>query len=387
MNLLRDYPIPCLIGGLTGLMVLFGLIMVFSATGVDPERALKGDLSWQSMTAMVSRQAMGVLVGTVALLVCMHIKVGTWQKLSWYLLGVAFVLLALCYVEKIGAPVSMPNGGQAYRWIKIGFLKFQPSELAKLFLVIYLASVWGRKRDVLHESPWYTYGPLALVALMVLMIILEPNKSTAIFLGVLALGMWFLAHGQLWKVSIGSLVFTVTAVVFIVLSPYALARVKVWFLGDPLEPWQPRQAIIAHSRGGLLGMGLGGGEQKLGYLPECYNDMIFAVIAEETGLFGVTLLILAYVLLGILGLHVASRCGNPVGALLAVGVTIMVVAQALMNIAVATGVFPVTGLCLPFISYGSTSLVVSMAAIGILINVARSVCQADEIGRRTAVPW
>lgn len=379
MNALSRYSLPYTISVVSGGLVLFGLLMVFSASGVQ-RTMIVGTSTWASMFHFFLRQLGWVAVGLLAALVCMQIRAPWWRKLARPAMALAILLLLLCFIPGISAPLKNPSGTYVCRWIGYGGVSFQPSELAKLLVIVYLAVTWGRRLELSDGRLGLSQvlPPLLICLVPIALILRQPDKSTALFLGFLVGTMWFLARGSLWQIGLGGLCLATGGAVAILHSDYSLVRLMDWWKTSPLEVWQSRNALISFDQGGWMGVGLGAGQQKLGFLPADHTDMIFALIAEEVGFFGLALVVTAYGVLAVTGMYVASRCANPVAALLAAGVTVLLIAQALLNMAVATLLVPTTGLCLPFISYGGSSLVVSMAAVGILIHVARSVQQADE---------
>jgi cell division protein FtsW len=260
----------------------------------------------------------------------------------------------------------------ARRWIGVGSLSFQPSELAKLSLAIWAASYLARRPAprTLKELG----RPIGITAgLFCLLILLEPDLGTVIAIGIV-LGAILVVSGVPLRVlgAGGSIAFGL-AMAAIWIEPYRRARFFSFLNpgGDPQGVgYQTFQGIMGLGSGGFLGVGIGHGVQKVNYLPEAHTDMIFATIGEELGLLGASLVIAAYIAFAYAGLRIALRCRDPFGKRLAAGVTTLVCGQAFINLAAVLGVAPLTGITLPFISYGGSSLVVSLAAVGVLLNIA-----------------
>ena len=340
-------------------LVAFGLVMVYSATsaaaavgGKDPSYYLK-------------RQGIYATLGIVLMIVAQRWDYRRLRLMAPMLIGVSFALLAAVLV--IGPPV---NG--ARRWISLGPAVFQPSELAKLSLAVWAAAYLSRKpapRDL--RELWRPVGALAGVFCLLLM--LEPDMGTAIALMVMLAGMLLVAGTPTRVLGAAVGISATLGTLAIYLEPYRRARFFAF-----LHPWhdaqgtgfQIVQAMIGMGSGGIFGVGLGQGVQKIFYLPEAHTDMMLANIGEELGLVGVTAVIAAYALFAYAGLDIAMRCRDPFGKRLATGLTVLVCGQAAINILAVMGSAPLTGIPLPFLSYGGSSLVVLLAAVGILLNIA-----------------
>ncbi len=340
-------------------LVAFGLVMVYSATSA-PAALGGGD-----PTGYLARQGAYALIGLVLLAIASRVDYRVWRKLAPTLLAVT---LALCVaVLVVGTPV---NG--AKRWLTFGPAVFQPSELAKLALAVWAAAYLSRR-----PAP-RTLGELAkplgfVAALFCGLILLEPDLGTTICIAVMLGGLLLVVgtpSGVLLKAGgIAALV----AVTAIWLEPYRRARLLSF-----LNPWddaqgagyQTVQALIGLASGGVFGKGLGQGVQKIFYLPEAHTDMIFAIVGEELGLIGSTLVIAAYGAFAYAGLQVALHCADPFGKRLAAALTALVAGQAVVNLAAVLGLAPLTGIPLPFVSAGGSSLVVMLTGVGVLLNIA-----------------
>ena len=355
-------------------LVAFGIVMVYSATSASA--AVGGGDPMEYL----ARQGTFAVVGIAVLVVAIRFDYRRLRTVAPVLLVAAF---ALCVAVLI---VAEPVNG-ARRWIGAGPLSFQPSEFAKLALAIWLAS------HLATREPPRTLGELwrpvgVVVGLFGAVILLEPDLGTTISIAAMVGALLLVAGTPLVTLAGATVIAGSLALVAIWVEPYRRARVLSF-----LNPWsdaqgagfQIVQAQIGLGSGGFLGEGLGQGVQKIHYLPEAHTDMIFAVIGEELGLLGASLLILAYAAFVWAGLSVAIRCGDPFGKPLAAGLTVLVGGQATINLAAVLGLAPLTGIPLPFVSYGGSSLVVQLTAVGILLNIAgggAASAQLRDRGRR-----
>jgi cell division protein FtsW len=340
-------------------LAAFGLVMVYSATSASAALA-NGDSSFY-----LRKQGLYALVGVALLLLARRCGFRGLRMLSPVLvLGSITLLLA---VLAIGYTA---NG--ARRWLQVGPAVFQPSELAKLALVVFAAAyLAGRPAP---RTLGELIKPLGLVVGVVWVLLLaQPDLGTAITIAVMIGGVLVVSGvpGRLLATAGGLCVAFVLAAAWF--EPYRRARLLTF-----LNPWddaqgagyQPVQAMLALASGGIFGEGLGQSVSKANYLPEAHTDMIFAIIGEELGLVGATALIAAYAAFAYAGFRVALGCRDPFGKRLAAGITTLVCGQALINLAAVMGAAPLTGVTLPFVSYGGSSLVVGLAAVGILLNIA-----------------
>jgi cell division protein FtsW len=341
-------------------LVAFGLVMVYSATsasatvgGSDPVYYLK-------------RQGIYAALGIVLMVVAQR-----WDYRRLRLVSPVLVLVSLGLLLAVLVIGPAING--ARRWISVGPAVFQPSELAKLALAIWAAGYLARKpapRDL--RELWRPVG--ALAALFCLLLMLEPDMGTSIALLVMLTGMLVVAGTPARVLGAALTIACAAGTVAIWFEPYRRARFFAF-----LHPWhdaqgtgfQLVQAMISMGSGGIFGVGLGQSVGKIFYLPEAHTDMMLAVIGEELGLVGVTAVIAAYATFAYAGFNVALRCRDPFGKRLAAGITVLVSGQAAINIAAVMGVAPLTGIPLPFLSYGGSSLVVLLIGVGIVLNIAQ----------------
>jgi len=353
-------------------LTAFGLVMVYSATSA---RAVDGG-NGQPMQYLM-RQALFAGLGVVALLAAYRTPYGLWRRLAPSLVLVSLVMLA--GVLLIGQSV---NG--ARRWVSLGSFAFQPSEVAKLALAAWVAAYLSRGRGQ-PRSLKELGKPLGLVAgLASVLILVEPDLGTAIALIVMLAGIMVVAGLPGGLLVRAFTIISVAGMLAIWFEPYRRAR-----LFSFLDPWhdpqgagfQVVQAMIGLGSGGVFGVGIGHGVVKIFDLPEAHTDMIFATIGEELGLVGTGAVILAYAAFGWAGFRIALSCKDPFGKLLAAGLTVLICGQAAINLAAVLAIAPLTGITLPFVSYGGSSLIAALAATGILLNIGST----DAVGRQARV--
>jgi cell division protein FtsW len=344
----------------TTALVLFGLVMVYSATSGSAALGNANPLG------VVEKQVIYALIGVGLLVVVSRLPLEQLRALAPTLVVAALVLCV--GVLAVGASV---NG--ARRWITVGPLVFQPSELAKLAVVVWTASYLSRRpaprtlKELARPLGFLVLGFAGLV-------LVEPDLGTALTL-LMVVGAILLVSGTRMRLlaSAYGIVFALAAIAAWS-SPYRRDRLLTF-----LDPWkdptgaglQNVQALISFGSGGIFGRGLGQGIEPLHYLPEAHTDMMFAVVGEELGLVGVALMLMAFCAFGYAGIRLAIACRDPFAKRLAAGITALVCGQAAINMAAVIGVAPLTGIPLPFVSYGGSSLVVMLVGVGVLLNIAR----------------
>lgn len=348
-------------------LALYGLVMVLSASSGD---ALGGGDPWSAFR----RQSMWLAAGLCAALFTSRLDYRLWrERFAVPLLITTGVLLGLVLVPSIGLSV---NG--ARRWLGVGGFTFQPSELAKLALVVWVADMVTRRQRNVRDLQT-TLTPILLMTLVfTALLVVEPDLGTALVICAVVFVVLYMAGASLRHLWVIGGVVACAGLSLAWLAPYRRARLFAfndpW--ADPLDSgFQTVQAGVALANGGVSGVGLGSSRGKWGFLPEAHTDFIYAVIAEEFGLVGGLAVIGAFVLIGLAGYLVANRIRriDPYGSLVAVGITTWIVLQAFVNIGAVVGALPITGVTLPFLSAGGSSLVVTMAAYGVLLNIASHV--------------
>jgi cell division protein FtsW len=349
--------------GLIALLTIIGLVMVLSAS--SDEAILAGGSPW----TYFEKQVMWVTIGTAVLAGFALVDYRRWRRFSVPLLAlVMFLLVAVC-VPHVGVVV---NGSR--RWLGLGSWQFQPSEVAKLGLVLFAADLLARRGDRMHDTR-FTFRPVALVvATMAILVMKQPDMGTTIVICAIAAAILFVAGTPPRTLALAGAATAAGGAVMGVIAPYRLHRL-LSFMHPEKDAgntgYQAVQARMGMATGRLFGVGLGAGREKTGYLPNAHTDFIFAVIGEEVGLVGCLVVISLFVALAVIGIRAAVRAPDRFGTLLATGITAWILVQALVNVGAVVGLLPVTGVPLPFVSFGGSSMVITMAAVGILANVAR----------------
>lgn len=346
------------------ILSIFGVVMIYSASfplAID----LYGDPSH-----FFVRQLIWFTIALFLLIFFMHFRYGMLKKLSP--LFIAGSILMLLLVILVGKEV---NGAKS--WIPIGPFTLQPSEFVKLAVIIYLAQVYSQKQSYINKFISGVIPPLVVVVFIFSLIMLQPDLGTAASILMVA-GIIVYLSGAKWRhlavlVSLSALVITY----FAISEPYRIKRLTAF--QDPFHMaetmsgsgYQLIQAYIAYAHGGITGTGLGQSVQKMHFLPEPHTDFILAVVAEELGIFGILFVLVCLLTIAWRGMMIGVRNQSTFGTLLAFGLVFQLISQAIVNAWAATGLMPITGLPFPFLSYGGSSLLVSMSAIGILANISR----------------
>ncbi len=354
----------------TGILVAFGILMVYCAGSYTGERL------YGTRFYYVYKQAVGAALGAISMIVMSHIDYHVLKKLRYVILGVSIVLLAIVFVPGVG----IENYG-ARRWINLPFFTIQASEISKFGFIVFAAAYIGS-----HEDKITTFkGILPIVgvgAVICGLIILEPNMSVTVCMALLLIVMLFLGGAKIKHLLMIIIPLVVAAVVLILVEPYRFARLMAF-----LDPWESPlaegyqliQSYYGLGAGGLFGVGLFNSRQKYLFLPFAESDFIFSIIGEELGLFGCLAVICVYIFMIRRALKIALGAPDRFGSLLCSGIAAIIAIQVLVNIAVVTGSIPPTGLPLPFVSSGSSGLIVFMASIGVLNNVKRKSHKSVEL--------
>ncbi len=345
------------------LLLSAGVVMVYSASAImaadrfhDPYLFLKKQLFW-------------ALLGAGCLVAALRLDYRRLERLGWPILIGAGLLLILVLVPPLAQPI---NGTR--RWLRLGAISFQPAELAKLALVIYLAAFLARRPGALESARRALLPPLAVAAALAALILAQPDLGNCLALVGVTFALLYLGGARLRHLLLVLAPALPMIALAVWLAPYRLRRITTF-----LDPWSdPRgsgfqiiQSWLALGSGGLLGRGMGESRQKLFYLPEAHTDFIFAVVGEELGFVGALAIIVLFVVLIWRGLRVGLRAPDAFGAYLALGITLLIATQTLVNLGVVTGALPTKGLPLPFISFGGSSLLVTMLATGVLLNISQ----------------
>ncbi|KIL41749.1 stage V sporulation protein E [Gordoniibacillus kamchatkensis] len=347
----------------TLLILTIGVIMVYSASAVLAFRE-HGDSFYY-----LKRQGLFAVLGVVAMFFTMNVDYWIWKKYAKIGLLVCFALLLIVLVPGIG-----DVRGGARSWLGIGSFGIQPSEFMKMGMIIYLSKLLSEKQSGITEFTKGLLPPLALMGLAFGLIMLQPDLGTGAVLCGASLLIIFTAGARLKHLGLLGLVGLAGFVGLIIAAPYRLKRITAFLdpWSDPLGAgYQIIQSLYAIGPGGLVGLGLGMSRQKYSYLPEPQTDFIFSIVSEELGFIGAATVLLLFLLLIWRGMRAAVTAPDTFGSLLAVGITGMIAVQVIINIGVVIGMFPVTGITLPLVSAGGSSLTLILASLGILLNISR----------------
>lgn len=347
---------------LTVLLVMIGVVMVFSASYARSYYENKGN-----STYYFARQALFALAGIGIMLFVSRLNYQMWRGLSFGILAVAIFFLIL-------VPLIGSEEGGAKRWISLGAFSFQPSEIAKVAVIMTFASLMSIYREKMQT---FRYGVLPFAAILVIvcgLIALERHFSGVLIILALGAAMMFLGGTQLRWFGIGAAVVAAFAAIYLTTMGYASARITAWLdpMSDPADSgYQILQSLYAIGSGGLMGLGFGRSRQKYLYLPEEHNDYVFPIVCEELGFVGAVAVILLFMLLIVRGYWIAMHARDRFGALLAAGLSTHLALQTFLNIGVVTNFLPATGISLPFFSYGGTALLIQLFEMGLILAVSR----------------
>lgn len=357
---LADYDLVLLL--MVVALTSFGIVMVYSASSVMAAK------NFHDGAYFLKRQGLFALVGFTIAAVAMRIDYHHWRKLAVPALLVSLVLLVLVLLPGIGGTVK-----GATRWIRLPGFNLQPSEFAKIALIIYMAYSLEKKSDKIKSLSYGFLPYMVVLTVMLLLILKQPDLGAALTLAGVAILMLFAAGTRLIFI-LGTMLMAAPIVAFLIVhSAYRLRRIKA-FLNPEQDPtgigWQIIQSKYAFGAGGLFGQGLGEGKQKLFYLPEAHTDFILSVVGEELGFVGVLVIIGMFFILVQRAMRIAMAARDPFGRFLALGIAVLFAIEAVFNMGVVTGLLPTKGLALPFLSYGGSSLLISLLAVGILLNIS-----------------
>jgi cell division protein FtsW len=357
-------------------LALFGVVMVYSASA--HLAFAENDTQYH----YVKRQAMWTVAGLLAMMGAMHFDYG-WLRDRRVVVGLMAATVVLLL-----AVFAFPRINGAHRWIRFGGFSLQPSEVSKFALTIFLARFLERRAGEEHAL-WKTFAPCVLMTgFLVVLVAAEPDLGTAMMLGVICVALLFAAGAKLLYLGAAGAVGLVGIVFMIVLFPWRLGRVTAF-----LDPWadaqgtgfQVVQSLIAVGSGGTNGLGFAQGRQKMLFLPFAHSDFIFAVVGEELGLLGALTLVAVFGLFLWRGVRAARRAPDRFGMLLGLGIVVGIVAQALFNISVVLSLVPTKGIPLPFISYGGSSMMLTLVSVGVLLNISQQgTAQGDAFSRRAS---
>ena len=353
------------------MLVVIGLIAVYSSSYAI------GYASYGDSDFFIKRQALWALVGSGGLLVASTIDYRWLRRVSPLLMLVALAGLAAALIPGLGTAAS--DGGPS-RWITIGPLSGQPSELAKLAVIVYLAAWLAAKGPTVRDLVLGVVPFVGMVGLVTALVLLEPDLGTALLIAAITGTLFFVSGARLTHLlALAATAITFTAL-FVVVGGYGMTRI-LSFTSAESDPggygFQTLQMLVALGSGGWTGLGLGVSRQKFFFVPAAHTDGVISIIGEELGFIGVTVVLLLFALLLWRGLRIMQRAADPFGSLLAAGVVVWIALQVLINVGGVTRSIPLTGIPLPFLSYGGSSLAVTLTAIGVLLSVSRYAALED----------
>lgn len=353
------------------LLTAIGVLMVFSASFARAYYE-SSDPSTMAALSVFLRQLVFAVAGVIVMFVVSRIDYHWWRRWAVPVLGLAIVLLILVIIPH--NPLAYTSGG-ATRWLNLGFTTFQPSEVAKFAVILYFAATISVKKDKMRNFNDGILHYVLILGVIALLMLQEPHLSGTILILCIGACMMFVGGISDKMVALGVSVGVLGVLVLISgVLPYGQSRIMQW--KDPWayaadEGYQTVQSLLAIGSGGLAGVGFGKGRQKLLYLPEEHNDMIFSIVCEELGFIGAALILSLFCFLVLRGFWIAIHARDRFGGLLAVGITTMIAMQTFLNVAVVTNFVPNTGISLPFFSYGGTALMIQLFEMGILLSVSR----------------
>ncbi|MGA1193531.1 MAG: putative lipid II flippase FtsW [Kiritimatiellia bacterium] len=344
------------------ILVTLGIVILASTSAIQAEH------SYDDATFFLKRQVASLVVAFISGMICMRIPYAYWRRLTPLIGVIAVVLLVLALTPGIGVTLKGSS-----RWLRLGPFNLQPSEIAKFALIISMARWLAVSQRRITTIKHGLLAPLGILAVFAGLVFAAPDFGTTMLMGVVGFAMMFISGTRISYLIVTSTLAAAGFAVAIMHNQVRMRRILAFL--DPekyaeTEAFQLLQAIYAFVVGGLGGVGLGESLQKRFYLPEAHTDFILAILGEELGLFASLAVLLLFVAFFFFGLYISMNAQDLFGRLLAFGITMMITVQAAINIGVVTGVLPTKGLALPFISYGGTSLVMSFAMIGVLVNVA-----------------
>lgn len=346
----------------TLILVTVGTAMIYSSSSIIALEKFKDGQYF------LKKQIFFVVVGLISMVLLTKIDYTTWKKAAYPGIILSLILLMLLFIPHVG----LKRGG-ATRWLNLGVFSFQVSEMVKIAMVVFLAHLLARKAHLLKKFSRGILIPSAITAVVISLILLEPDFGTAVIIASILILMLCLAGSRMTHLMFLAAAFIPVGVWLIFHKGYRLARLTVF-----LDPWKDAgnsgfqiiQSLISFGSGGTFGVGIGDGMQKLFYLPQPHTDFILSIIAEESGFIGVSIVIILFSIFVFRGFMIAMKAPDLFGMLLAAGLTMVIAMESFINIAGVMGLIPLKGLALPFLSYGGSSFVMSMIAVGILLNIS-----------------
>ncbi|MBH50311.1 MAG: putative lipid II flippase FtsW [Candidatus Marinimicrobia bacterium] len=364
LNIVKKHIDHILLGQIL-LITAIGMVMLYSASSAQSINLTSGESNSIYFTAHIKRLiiALGLMTGFILY------DYRKFKRIALYLVGISFALLIISLIIKFVSGSNFPG-----RWIHIGPLTFQPSDFARLSMIIYLAAYLDINQRKITDFTYGLFTPISILALICTLIVLQPDFSTAMVIGCIGFVILFVGGAKISHLAACGSIAMIISVPVMMLKSYRLQRVIAWLNQDDSSistNYQAAQSLISLGNGGLFGMGLGESIQKDQFLPTPHTDFIFAIIGEETGFLGCMILIFLFILVYRRIIKIARECTDPFGIFLSVGIGFNLIFYTFINIAVVTGILPVTGLQIPMVSYGGSGLVITLSSIGILLNISQ----------------
>ena len=361
LNLIKRHIDHILLGQIL-VVAAFGLIMLYSASSAQSVHLTGGKTNSMYLTAHLKRLLIALCTMTAFIFIDYR-KLKQWAPI---LIGVSFGLLSLGLILKIVSGSTFPA-----RWIHLGPFTFQTSDFARLSVIIYLAAYLDTNHRKMTDFTNGLLPPILMLAAIFTLIVLQPDFSTAMVIALIGFVILFIGGAKISQlVACGSIGIALSVPVLL-LKSYRLDRLLAWFNPEGANNYQASQSLISLGNGGLFGLGLGQSMQKDQFLPTPHTDFIFAIIGEETGFLGGMFLLFLFILIYRRGIKIARECTDPFGIFLAVGIGFNLICYTFINVAVVTGILPVTGLQIPMVSYGGSGLIITLIEVGILLNISQ----------------
>jgi cell division protein FtsW len=346
----------------TVVLLGIGLVAIYSSSSFLAEHR------YQDSNFYLAKQGFFAFIGFFLLLIVKNIPVERYKGLAYPLLLISFILLLMVFIPGIGKKV-----GGSLRWIKLGPIVLQPSELVKISLAVYMAYSMSKKGNLMSSFSKGVFPHLVIAGAFMSLILIQPDLGTTVIIGSWLMILLFVAGMNIYHLIVMVTLACPAVYYLITHEQYRIHRLLAY-----LKPWEDPQgfgfqiihSFLAFGSGGIFGVGLGNSKQKLLYLPESHTDFILSILAEELGLIGIALIILLFLILIIRGLKIALDAPDLYSSYLALGVTILMGLQVIINMGVVMGLLPTKGLTLPFLSYGGSSLLVNMVGVGILMSIS-----------------
>ncbi|KAB2879538.1 putative lipid II flippase FtsW [bacterium] len=353
-------------------LLTMGVVMVYSASNVI---ALD---KFGSSSHFLKQQFIRVILGFIILVFATKYDYHKYRSKTMLLVLISFIMLVIV--------LGLGQIKGAARWLQLGGFGIQPSEIAKLAIIFYLAAYLDKKGERIRDFQNGLLPPLIMAGAFCFMILIQPNFSTAAVLMLIVLAILFIGGMRIRHLGVMALVTIPTAIAVVILSPYRRARITT-FLDPTIDAqgsgYQIKQSLISFANGGLTGTGVGQGKQKFLFLPEPFTDFIYSIIGEELGFIGAVFVLILFVIFLFRAMKIARTAPDLYGFYVGAGITVSIVVYALINAGVATGIFPTTGLPMPFISYGGSSLLFTCFTVGVLLNISTQTVSKEEALKRT----